>query len=68
MTEQETLEEIIHRFEARGLSTVMTTPTKNVKFAGISSTRQSQWHRGDHPMRETRCEALVMLTATYISP
>lgn len=68
MTEQETLEEIVKRFEAEGLNAVMTTPPKTMRFAGSPSTRQSPRHRGDQPNMETRRKALVMLTAMYISP
>ena len=53
MTEEETLEEIVKRFEAEGLTAVMTTPPKTITFVGSSSTRQSPWHRGDQPKMET---------------
>ena len=68
MSKQETLEEIIQLFQAEGFAAVMTTPPKTMKFAGSSSTRKSLWHRGDQPTMETRCEAPVMLTLTYIIP
>jgi hypothetical protein len=68
MMEEETLEEIIQRFQEEGIAAVMTTPSKTVKFVGSSSTQQPLRHKGDQPQTETRHEAPIMLTVTYISP
>lgn len=46
----------------------MATPPKTVRFVGSSSSRQPPRHKGDQPKMETRREAPVMLTMTYISP
>ena len=62
------LEEIVKQFQIGGLSILMTTLLKTIKFLGCTSTRQSPWHRGDHPEMEPRREVPVTLTPTYLNP
>lgn len=68
MTEEETLKEIKHQFQEEGFAIVMQTLPNIMKSAGSSSTKQSALHRCDQPRMETKHEAPVMLTPTYISP
>ena len=65
MTKKKTLEQIVKQFEPEGLTAVMKTPPKIVRFPGSSSTRQSSRHKGDQLKMDTRCGALVLLTVTY---
>lgn len=65
MSEKANIEDIVMKFETRGLAAIMTTPANIFKFLGSSSTSQSPQHI---PELETRREAPINLTPTYLSP
>ena len=69
MLEPASLEAIVKQFKRGGLTTIMTTPTKPVRFLACTSTRQSPRHRGDRPEIEPSLkEAPMNLTVTYLNP